>query len=346
MVTLNDVAKHASVSPSTVSIVVNNRNVRGVSISPATRERVLESARQLGYTPNSLARAVATGKNRVFAYITDNPTAEISLRTMIGAQEEADNHDYMIKPFRWPKAPELWTSAITKIMGQRIAGAVLISIEADSLTFLVEEFSRRQLPFVQIDDCQTESVGTSVISDDESGIREVVNAMIEMGHRDFGYIGGPKDSRIAAERKRYARIAIQNQGLTVHDEWIVDGSWEDSSVVRPLVKRIIGNASSRPSVLVCASDWTAMMALRAIREAGLSVPTNISVTGFADFAGSYLADPSLTTVRQPFEQMGSIAVRQLMAAGEMPTSHMPTVHKVPTKLILRESTGHGPLKQA
>ena len=148
MITLEDVAKHASVSASTVSIVVNDRKVRGVSISAATRQRVLEAAKELGYTPNSLARAVATGKNRVFAFLTDNPTAEISLRAMIGAQEESDKNDYMIKPFRWPKDEEQWKASITKIIGQRVAGVVLISIADDSLKFIVDSISRCGLPFV------------------------------------------------------------------------------------------------------------------------------------------------------------------------------------------------------
>ena len=172
----------------------------------------------------------------------------------------------------------------------------------------------------------------------------MVDQLVSMGHRDFAYVGGPAISRIAADRQKSVREALSDHSLLVNDDWICPGSWEDPAIVNPIVTRILADLSRRPSVLMCGSDWIAMMAFRAIREAGLFVPTDISVVGFADMSGSFLTDPSLTTVRQPFEAMGGIAVRQLMDAGGMCTSKQQVVIKVPTEIIWRESTSMGPFR--
>jgi len=339
MITLDDVAKKAGVSASTVSIVVNDRKVRGVSISPATRERVLHFAREMGYTPNGLARAMATGKNRVIGLIKDDVSTELAMRIMVGAQTECEKSGYLIKPFQLPDLSDCHDVA-ERCLSQRVAGIILINLPDDAAKYIWEKASSSNVPVIMLDQLPVEDFGVRITSDDEMGVRLMCDHLIKMGHHRIGYIGGDPGNNLSNMRKEYVRAAMDERGVPVFEQDIHDGSWGDPEPVNVSVGKLLGRPDQdRPTALFCAGDATAMMAIRAARRMGFDLPREISITGYSNARYAYLCDPSLTTVAQDFEGMGRTAVRYLLGSANASGS---TVVRIPTSLVVRESVGVGP----
>ena len=338
MITLGDVAKKAGVSSSTVSIVVNNRQVPGVSVSAATRERVLQVARQMGYTPNSLARAMATGKNRVFAIVKEELVSEIGSRILNGAQQESARANYLVKPFQLNE-PDAALELVQSCLSQRVAGMILVNLPDAVVDVFCREAQLASVPVVMVDDLPRNRAGLQITSDNRGGVRQMCEFLLKAGHREIGFIGGPEESWVSQERKRYFRETLAEHGLSVPDEFVADACWARHDIVEPAVARMLDPArEKRPTALFCAGDAIAMMAIRAARKLGYALPWDLSVTGFMNATYSYLSDPSLTTVGQDFEEMARIGVRYLegCAAGQMPPLSDEIV-RVPTKLVVRES---------
>ncbi len=339
MITLDDVAKEARVSTATVSIVVNDRHFRGVRVSPATRERVLDVARQLGYTPNSLARAVATGKNRVFGFIKDDFDSELSMRIMVGAQEEGEAQDYLIKPFRLNKT-ELAKDVITRCLGQRVAGMILVNLADEALEIVLRETEKAHLHVVTVDTPSYDGSCVNVRSDAAQGIRLAIEHLAGLGHKRIGFIAGPAGAIVSEERKAYFFAACKELGIGVPDNYVVDSSWGDYEPVEGAVSAILSSgAGRRPTALFCAGDPIAMMTIKAARRGGLVVPRDLSIVGYSNASFAYLSDPSLTTVAQDFVEMGRVAVRYLLEVTTTPNHAAATAEiKLPATLIVRELT--------
>ncbi|MDR3707350.1 MAG: LacI family DNA-binding transcriptional regulator [Capsulimonadaceae bacterium] len=339
MITLDDVAKQAGVSTSTVSIVVNNRHVRGVSVSPATRERVLHVAREMGYTPNSLARAVATGKNRVLGFIKDDLAAELAMRIMVGAQQECEIADYLIKPFQLSH-PAIASDLVRKCLGQRVAGIIVVNLPDDALAIVLHEAKTAEVPVVMVDSPSPNASCIQITSDAEQGVRLMCGHLVEQGHKRIAFIGGPADSVVSQERKRIFRDACLEYGLDIREDMIVDTSWGETDIVKAAVAPLLARpVEHRPTALFCAGDAIAMMSVKTARRCGLRVPKDVSVTGYSNASYAYLCDPALTTVAQDFVEMGRIAVRHVLAlAADKDCAAKSAIVKVPTSLVVREST--------
>lgn len=337
MVRMSDIAAKAGVSQATVSYVLNERSA-AMRIGDETRLRILDVAAELGYRRNEVARNMVTGRTTNFGFLTRTPSSELSTRLLVGAQEEADDHGYDIKLL--PTARTLdYKARIDRCVEQRMAGILAYNLGGEGLEYLHSEARRFRIPIALVDDGPSEHDGVRVIANNELGVRQAIEHLVQLGHRRIACVSAQSFSPPAQERERYFTAIMASMGLPLHDDSIVRGDWDNVEVISPQVTRLLSVESKRPTALLCAGDKIAMVALQTAHKLGFFVPRDLSIVGFANFQMAAFAYPPLTTVSQPFEEMGRLAVRHLLERIKNPEINAPADFVLPTRLVVRESTG-------
>lgn len=337
--TLEEVARLAGVSRSTVSRVVNQHpNVR-----PEVRERVWEVIRKTGYQPHAAARSLATRRTRVIGLII--PQAVTTLFTdpyfpilMRGVADACNAHNYhlMLSLFSQRRVHNSRTHQDLLyqqvLRGRYLDGVVVSSAPLDDPIFprLLED----SVPFVIVGRCPYEQA-SYVDVDNVIGARMAVEHLLRLGHERIATITGPLNMCAGQDRLEGYRQALTARGISVDEHLIAEGDFTEQGG-RAAMQRLL---SYQPTAVFAASDMMAVGALKAIREAGLNVPEDIALVGFDDIPLASMVDPPLTTVRQPIEHLGSMAVELLISMLESPKAG--SVHRVvlPTELVIRTSCG-------
>ena len=340
MVRMRDIAEHAGVSRSTVSLVLNNKHA-SVRIPDVTRRRVLSAANQLGYRPNEMARAMVTGKNRILVYLLHNPAQEVAAGILSGALREAEQHGYLIKlvgrdgPFD--------KRDIERCVELRPAGIMSLYVTPSLTPYLQQETDRYQIPVVLLDSSFPVKGVVRVLSDDIAGMDQAVTHLHSLGHKRIGYLSGPVWSGSSVLREEGFKKAIARQGLEFSESRIARCEWTIESMQNAAEQLL--NLRPRPTALCCVDDKTALIAARNAKRRGLRVPEDLSLVGFADLEMASYGSPPLTTIAQPFAELGVRAVRSLLEAvqrlenREEPES---TDVLLSNHLIVRESTAKPP----
>lgn len=321
-----DVARHAGVSSQTVSRVSNG----STSVVPGTRERVLAAMRELGYRPNSAARALKRGEFRTLGVIVFTLSTTGNMRTLEAISVSAAREGYAITmlPVSVPSQDAVH-GAFTRL-DELAVDAVIVIMEVHLL-----DSARVLLPPgrpVVVADSDAGDRYDVVDSDQAGGARDAVRHLVGLGHRTVHHLAGPEESFSARRREQAWRGVLGELGRPVPEpvrgDWSADSGYEWG-------KRLA--ADPECTAVFAANDQMALGLLRALNEEGRRVPDEVSVVGFDDIpeASSFL--PPLTTVRQDFDRVGQQlvtgALRQLRGESE---ERGRTV--VPTELLLRRST--------
>jgi LacI family transcriptional regulator len=334
--TLEGIAKLAGVSRSTVSRVVNDHpNVRA-----PVRERVWQVIRETGYQPHAAARSLVTRRTRIVGVII--PEALTTLFTdpffphlLCGITQTCNSHGYqlMLSLFNGPAGPaEMYRRVVG---GGHLDGVVVASSRLGDP--LVGRLLDDGLPFVMVGRHPDERV-RYVDIDNVAAARMAVDHLARLGHRRIGIISGPLDMLPGgADRLEGYRQAMAAHRLPVDDGWIVEGDYTEESGMAA-ARRLL---SLPVTAIFAANDNMAVGALKLIREVNLQVPEDVALVGFDDLPIAASLQPALTTVRQPIEQMGSMAADLLLSLLDNPPEGRPPAHKLvlPTKLVVRESCG-------
>lgn len=341
-ITMADIATKAGVSRATASYVINGQQTI-VRISEATRQRVLEAARTLGYRRNALARAIVTGKNRVLGVLARNPGPEPKARILEGIRAEAGAYGYFIKLLHHPADEDAREVAI-RCIEQRLAGVIVMRPPQIDWLGLRAELDHYQVPMVFLDDSLSDTGILNIASDDFQGMQLAVEHLVGLGHRRIALIEGGRAPhpllRESAFRQTMAACA-----LFVPEDYLVYGDWDLAQTEQGIVT-LFRDRQSHPTALVCsAGDAFAAVAIRGLRQIGLSIPQDVSIVGYSNLLLAACVDPALTTIAQPFEEMGRAAVYHLLHRLENPEAAIgdqPTEQLLPTQLIVRTSTGSVP----
>ncbi|WP_239646227.1 LacI family DNA-binding transcriptional regulator [Nocardiopsis valliformis] len=325
-VSMADVARRAGVSSQTVSRVSNG----SPSVVPQTRERVLAAMRELGYRPNSAARALKRGEFRTLGVIVFTLSTTGNVRTLEAIATSAAQEGYAITliPVAVPTQDEV-LGAFTRL-GELAVDAVIVIMEVH----LLDAADFRLPPGLQVvvADSEVDDRYGVVDTDQISGSRDAVEHLLGLGHRTVHHLAGPAESFFAERRARAWRQTLQDRGCAVPAP--VNGDWSAESGYR------VGQALAADpecTAVFAANDQMALGLLRALHERGRSVPGDVSVVGFDDIAeaGSFL--PPLTTIRQDFAEVGrrlvAKALRRLRGEAEGSGATL-----VPTELVVRAST--------
>jgi LacI family transcriptional regulator len=338
-ITMGDIAREAGVSRATASYVINDR-ATAVHISEKTRQRVLDAAELLGYRRNELARAIVTGKNRVLGVLARTPGPEPKARILEGILEEAAAHDYFVKLLHHPDQEDVRQVA-RRCVEQRLAGVIVLRPSQTTLSALHEELERYQIPTLLVDTSLPQKGTINVASDDVQGCRLAVEHLAALGHRSIVLIEGRR-LPIPLLREEAFRRAMRDHELAVPDSHVVYADWLLEQTEQA-TRELFSPRANRPTALFCsAGDFFAAVAIRALRRMELQVPKDVSVVGYSDLILAECVDPPLTTIAQPFHEMGRVAVHHLLTRLESESetlSEEPGEHLLPTQLVVRASTG-------
>jgi LacI family transcriptional regulator len=338
MKTMYDIAAKAGVSQATVSHVINNRT-EGVRISTETRQRILQIAEEMGYRKNELARAMSTGKNSVLGILLSDSEMEHQGRIVGGVLAEANGYEYLMKTV--PVPMHNYETVIKRCIEWRLAGIIATHLYEDALLFLHKEMSRWQVPIVVANDDQTRDWGISVVSHDSLGVREAIEHLVELGHRRIGFLAAERESPVSERRLEAYRKALAEKNILVPESYVAHGHWAISEVTEQAARQLLENRVQRPTAILCAGDPLALILYRIARTKNLSIPEELSVVGFGGLYLTPYVDPPLTTVSQPFQEIGRSAVRQLLSrinSSKGQWNDSPLREALPTDLVIRSST--------
>jgi LacI family transcriptional regulator len=331
--TLEEVARLTGVSRSTVSRVINNHpNVR-----PETRERVQQAIRQSGYRPHPVARSLVTKCTQIIGMVI--PEAVTTLFTdpffpllLRGATETCNAHRYqlLLSLFSDPAGREEMYQRVLR--HGYLDGVLVASTSLDDP--LIPNLLRDQIPFVSVGR-HTDKHVHYIDVDNVGGARMAVEHLIRLGHRRIATITGRLDMIAGQDRLEGYRQALQARGIPVEEDLIVEGDFSKSSGVMG-IQRLL---PASPDAVFVASDMMAIGALKALRQAGCQVPHDVALIGFDDIPAASVIEPALTTVRQPIERMGSMAVDLLLSVLENSSEEEAPAHRIilPTELVVRAS---------
>lgn len=332
---MDDVARKAGVSRATVSRVVNDHP----HVSPEVRDRVLEVIEEVDYNPHAAARSLASNITRNIGLVFPNSihsffTDPYFPRLTEGIALACNENDYTLSLFIF-HTEELERKLVPRILrGGLVDGMVVQTarIEDD----LLARISDGDIPFVFAGKPMNLPEANYIDVDNLNGAYNAVSHLIRGGVRTIGTITGPLSSSSGKDRLAGYKKALLANGIDVDEALIQEGDYTEASGYFG-AKELLRRRGNLEAIFV-ASDLMAVGALRALREASLSVPEQISLIGFDDLPLARSSDPPLTTVRQPIRRFGIQAVSLLldiMNTGSRP----PRQVVLETKLIIRESCG-------
>ena len=325
--TLADVAKVAGVSRMTASRALNDKP----GVSDEKREDILRIASEMGYVANPLAQKLSNGRTHIIGVIAQLHTSFTGEMVMgIGTTIRGAGYEMLV--YSLPDNNTQPPSSVVNLLQQVADGIiVLLPYEADYL----EKLGSASIPVVTVESVFDEPVFPSVITDGYQGGRQAMSHLLDLGHKRIGCITGNLKLLSARSRLKAYHDMIAQYGLEADPLLVYEGDYMQLSGYEA-AKHLL-SLENRPTAIFASNDVSAYGALSAIREAGLSVPEDISLVGFDDISLSEQMHPALTTVRQPLKQMGRSAVNTLMAliAGlDAPFNQI----ILPTELVVRHST--------
>jgi len=324
---LEQVARRAKVSTATVSRVLNNATV----VKSSTRARVVKAIEELKYHPNLHARSLAGGKSRTVGVIVSN--LENPFFFDIYKTIEADAHaiGYEVVMANTDYRSEQLVSSIRLMIGRRVAG--LAAVVSEMAPELIDELNESRTPVVFYDVGTPRKNITNIKLDYRRGIEKLIEYLHRLGHRRIGFVGhhavlGPINERMKAVMDTVARMPEMEVRSAADSDTLEGGRQATSDLL---------SSGYNPTVIVCVNDMMAVGAIRELRDRGLRIPEDISVTGFDNVKLAEFCYPALTTVHIPRERIGHIIADFLLRKpGPPPTTTEIVIHP---ELVLRDSTG-------
>lgn len=334
--TIKEVAVLAGTSPAAVSATLNGTQSKSIRVGKSTRERIYAAASQLGYLPNPVARSLATGKSGVLglilpyveAFTDHNP---FCAQVTNGVLAEMVQCHYNLMLYTGASGDNGHRAAM--MVDSRIDGLVLVMPPAGSPIF--SKCESRHIPYVSI--LREPAPGClTVNSDDYRGGRLATEHLISLGHRRIAHLQGNSDVMTSKPRLQGYRDALDE--ANIGESLVLDAGFDWRGGYEAGRRLLEMPDSKRPTAVFAANDLCAEGAMRAFREAGLTIPDDFAVVGYDDTFFASMTQPALTSVRMPIEELGALAVRLLVNRVEGRSISEP--HPVlPVSLTVRDSCG-------
>ncbi|PZG21866.1 LacI family DNA-binding transcriptional regulator [Nonomuraea aridisoli] len=328
---IKEVAQLARVSVGTVSNVLNRPEI----VSPATRERVFDAIRELGFVRNEVARHLRVGRSRTIGLVVLDVSNPFFVDVAQGAESVADEHDTMVVLCNSAGDPERERRHLDQLEQHRVLGVLITPVQRDDPW--PAEMAERGTPVVLVD-CPATGPRCSVAVDDRLGGRLAGDHLLGRGHRRIVFAGGPPSVRQVAERHAGVAEAVAAGG----------GAAELLTYAAPALTvaggRSIGErvaalpAGERPTAAFCANDMMALGFLQAMAAHGLRVPEDLAIVGYDDIDFAAAAAVPLSSVRQPRELLGRTAVDLLLDEVADPGRHRHRQVIFQPDLVVRESS--------
>jgi DNA-binding LacI/PurR family transcriptional regulator len=326
---LEEVAKRAKVSTATVSRVLNH----AASVRTSTRNRVLKAVAELKYQPNLHARHLAGGRSRTLGVIVSNLANPFFFDVCQEIEARALAQGYDIVVANTDYDPERLVKSVRLMVGRRVAGLAALVSEMDPV--LVQLLTDYQIPTVFYDVGPTTNTILNIRVNSYRGVEKVVDYLRSMGHRRLAFVGHHLGLGPISERQR-AFLEVAGRYETAVELRTVANA--DSLEGGQMAARELLSSGFQPTAIVCVNDFMAVGVLRELRERGLRVPEDVSVTGFDNIKLSEFCSPALTTLHIPSDRIGALAFEHLTReAGAGAPAGSEVV--LDPDFIVRDSTG-------
>lgn len=335
MVTMKDIAKEANVSRPTVSLILNGHS-DSLRISEETKTKVLEVAERLGYRRNEVVRSMIKGKTNFIGFIGESIEQEYTGKILSEIITGAQKDNYFVKVFPYGASENLDETA-RRIIEQRPAGLICHSLPEENLKYIFNECKTFGCPIVIIGSNFPHNWGIRIAANDIQGAELAVNHLIELGHKKIAHVGNIRGRGYVEERRQGYLNALQQANIEIPESYMIQDKAEhlDNKIGKLL------SSKDRPTAIFCDSDHFAMIAMRQARKNGLRVPEDFSIVGYANFYSSKFTDPPLTSVAEPYEDIGRKALKYLI--NEINSTKKISFESeidetVNVKLVMRKST--------
>jgi DNA-binding LacI/PurR family transcriptional regulator len=303
--TIKDIAKRVGVSHSTVSRALSGSAL----IAPETTERIRLAAAEMGYQPSAAARSLKTKRSRVLGVIVSSMDDPFFAEILQGIEDTAQASGYSLFIASSQRDPERGQKVARSMMEHRADGVIICST-----SFSAEQSQQLQdggFQIVVINNQAAENFRYSIFHDDVDGARQITRHLIDLGHRRIAYLGDSLSGRTSLDRLTGFHSEMDSAGLVVPPEYIYEVPGGTPELGATSVNHFL-DLPERPTAIICFNDMLAIGLLKALQQAGLEIPADISITGFDNIRFSTYTNPPLTTFDQPKRYIGMEATRLLL----------------------------------
>lgn len=323
-----DIARKARVSSATVSRVINGSAV----VREMTAERVRRVMSESGYIPNSAGRSLRSGRSQLLGVVISDIMNPFFPELITSFERLALNHSYELVLANTNYIPERLEICLRRMLERRVEGIAIMTSEM--LPAAAKLLSQHRIPIATLAHDRRGEPFHTIVVDYTLGLREALDHLTTLGHRDIAYIAGPEVLWSARKRKGVFLAEMRERNLVIRPEWILEGNHTvegGHSAMQTLIR-----LRKRPTAIINSNDLTAVGAAQAIRGAGLRVPRHFSLIGFDDIQLASLVTPALTTIRIPRAEIAERAFHAL--TDERSGSSKGKNPPIKTSLIVRDST--------
>jgi LacI family transcriptional regulator len=336
-------AEHLELSQTTVSLVLND-SPSAKSIPQETRKRVQEAAEKLNYRPNYFARSLRQSRSMSVGVLAPDLSEGYFTRVMSGVVEEltAAHYFYFTACHDWKR--ELIEKYPRMLVERAVDGFLLLNTPADQIAVPV--------PVVAISSHSAGENLTNIILDHHQAVEQALTHLHSLGHRRIAIMRGPRAIPDSEFRWEAIQQVAREMGIKLDPALVIridSAGWSMKTGYHPMAPEIgykpmqaLLERTRDFSAIFCFNDIAAIGAIRALKDAGLSVPGDVSVVGFDDIQSAAYSTPSLTTVRQPLTEMGKRGAQVLLERIANREKEFPAEIVMMPELVVRESTGPAP----
>ena len=301
--TIRDVARRAGVSASTASRVLSGSDH---PVAADVRQRVLQAAEELAFTPNAFARGLSKREFHLIGLLIPDIRNPYFVEIARGIEDSASRHGYLVVLCNTDREAEKERGYVEELRAMR-AGMIFAGSAIEQEAHL-RDLATHPAPIVAIS--RHELPCSSVLTDSFQGALDATTHLIQLGHRRIAFVGGPPNTFSSVDRLEGFRLAMAQNGIPVDEELVVDGDYTmegGAAAFRRLmaVRRL-------PTAIFAANDQTALGVMREARHNGLRIPQDISVVGFDGIAAAAQAEPPLTTIHLSLHHIGQLAAELLL----------------------------------
>lgn len=328
---IREIAKRAKVSTATVSRVIN----RVPTVNAQLAKRVWNVVEELGYYPNTQARALVSGRSRIFGLIISDITNPFFPEIVQVFEAIAVQHHYEILLTSTENDPKRMEQSVRRMIERRVEGVAVMTFGMEEV--LLEGLKMRKVPLVFVDVGPPLPRVSNIRIDYLNGIRQAVQHLAALRHQRISFIAGPLRLKSAVARRQAFIQAMREIGLEARSELIIEGDHTMEGGMAAFAQLL--NLADRPTAVMCSNDMTAIGVMRKSHDAGIAIPRDVSVVGFDDIRMAQFVIPPLTSIQMSQAELARLAFHALLSDVERTTpAANGSEYILRTSLVLREST--------
>lgn len=332
--TAREVAEKLGISTMTVSRVMNNR----ANVDGRTRERVLEAARKMGYSPNRIAKSLVLRRTNTIGVVVPEITHSFFPEAIRGIEEVAYQAQYRLILMHSAESADREKDAILALESERVDGILISTAQSVEDYELYKRVIQSGLPVVFFDRC-VQGIGASCVGiDDKESAHRMTSHLAGHGYDRIAHLCGPQKVSIGRLRLEGFKLALKERNIPCDERLIVESGFQETGGTTAMIRLLDLPARLRPRAVVAVNDPAAFGAIKAIAERGLRIPDDIAIVGFSDDIRAALMPAPLTTIHQPAYDVGRKAAQKLVAIVEGKSTTVENI-VIPAEEVIRQSCG-------